>query len=380
MSITILPNGRLRAQVYDPSTAKNVSVAKILGLPRDQATWENTRKGRREAEKARERARDLLNAQHATSRPLTVGEWYERWTSDRLFETGPKGPRKPGTLIHYHGQCRLFATAHRDVPLDGVSDEIVAAWLAGGTRNGQVASLRVMFNDAASRRAGKLIHANPFERMGIAKPSRRNVAPPSIEQVWEMLAAARRLTCPSFAAWLQVACFTGMRPGELDGLERADCDMARGRIRVRQQWNARERRLASPKNDLQRTIVMPPPAREALLELPATSRWAFETPRGNHWTASARNPHWDRVRTVMGWLDAESRTCLYTATRHFCGSYLINALGMSFEDAAVQLGHTDGGDQMRRTYGHMDTGLALARLERSFEAAAHTRERKLRAV
>jgi hypothetical protein len=121
MSITILPNGRLRAQVYDPSTAKNVSVAKILGLPRDQATWENTRKGRREAEKARERARDLLNAQHATSRPLTVGEWYERWTSDRLFETGPKGPRKPGTLIHYHGQCRLFATAHRDVPLDGVS-------------------------------------------------------------------------------------------------------------------------------------------------------------------------------------------------------------------------------------------------------------------
>jgi hypothetical protein len=33
-----------------------------------------------------------------------------------------------------------------------------------------------------------------------------------------MIAHSRTLACPSFASWLQVAAFTGMRPGELDAL------------------------------------------------------------------------------------------------------------------------------------------------------------------
>jgi integrase len=87
-----------------------------------------------------------------------------------------------------------------------------------------------MFNDAASVKAGRLIDRNPFQKLGISRgKGRRDQQPPTEQKVWEIIAHARKLACPSFAAWLQVAAFTGLRPGELDALrwERIDFDRAR---------------------------------------------------------------------------------------------------------------------------------------------------------
>jgi integrase len=58
---------------------------------------------------------------------------------------------------------------------------------------------------------------------------------------------ARELTPPSFAAYLEFACVTGARPGELDALRwscvRLDADEAD----LVEQWNAKTRTFTDPK-------------------------------------------------------------------------------------------------------------------------------------
>jgi integrase len=125
--------------------------------------------------------------------------------------------------------------------------------------------LSSMFNDAASMKAGRLIARNPFEKLGISRGrGRRDQQPPSEQKAWEIIECARRLSCPSFAAWLQVAAFTGLRPGELDALRWTRVDFARERIVVAEQFNAATRKFDTPKNHLQREAPLTAHARTAL--------------------------------------------------------------------------------------------------------------------
>ncbi len=180
---------------------------------------------------------------------------------------------------------KAFAERYGEVPIAHVGDEIVADWLAGGARLGSVQALCSMFNDAASMKAGRLIDRNPFQKLGISRgKGRRDQQPPSEQQVWEIISHAHRLSSPSFAAWLQVAAFTGLRPGGA------------------------------------------PPA----------------------WEGS-----------------------LYLATRHFAGWYMVNELEMPSEDVAIALGHQNGGNLVRRLYGHRDKGRALDRIVDAYADAAN---------
>jgi integrase len=188
------------------------------------------------------------------------------------------------------------------------------------------------------------------------------------------------LTAPGFAAWLEVAAWSGMRPGELDAMRWDWVDFTTNRIYVQEQWNVKERRFTLPKNGLKRLILLTPQARAALLQAPKDGSFCFTNLRGNHWTTSSRSHHWDRVRTVMDWLDEDSRTCLYVATRHFCGWYLYNVLERPAEDVAIQLGHEDGGLLVRKLYGHRDRRMALERMENAFVSKGRESDLGLRIV
>jgi integrase len=52
--------------------------------------------------------------------------------------------------------------------------------------------------------------------------------------------------------------------------------------------------------------------------------------------------------------------------RHFCGSHLAD-LGVSAQDIAHQLGHTDGGRKAQEVYIHTYEDRARDRLRRAFE-------------
>lgn len=348
MSLSKLPSGRYRAQVYSPALGRNVSVG----------TFDT----KREAKAAREQARGEQG--NVVRQAVTVASFADRWTSDPIFERP-----KASTNIHNAERVKGFVKAYGSLPLNLVTDEVVAEWLAGGKRNGTVPALRAMFNDARSAKAGRLVDRNPFAELGLRK-SKGNAEkdPPPESVVWDLIGAARELTLPSFAAWLQVACFTGMRPGELDALRWSAVDFEAGRIRVNEQWNAGSKTFTLPKNGKRRVAVLTPPAREALLGLPrGSSAFCFLTSRGTHWTPGARAYHWNGVKAAVGYSDT-----LYLASRHFAGSYMTNTLGLGSEVVAIALGHEDGGELVRRLYGHRDRAVALEQVARAFEGAVVT--------
>ena len=359
MSVMKLPSGRWRAQVYDPAIGGNVSVSRVLGGSGTFGT-------KSEAKRARERARERMS--EPRSREVTVRAFWERWTSDPLFARP-----KESTNIHNRERTLAFVERYGDLRIDRIDDEVVAEWLAGGRRNGTVPALRAMFNDAASAKAGRTVRQNPFARLGISRgPGRRHEQPPSEEQVWKLIRCAHELASPSFAAWLQVAAFTGLRPGELDALRRTNVDLDRGRIRVVEQFNAKTRTFTLPKNGLAREAPLTEPAREAIVGLPVEGEFCFTPIRGEHWSSSSRAYHWKAVRGAAGWQGS-----LYLATRHFAGWYMVNMLELPSEDVAIALGHTDGGELVRKLYGHRDQERALDRVTAAYGRTASFTQMRL---
>lgn len=106
-------------------------------------------------------------------------------------------------------------------------------------------------------------------------------------------------------------------------------------------------------------------ARNALAGLPRASEFCFVSLRREHWTLSSRAYHWKAVRAAAGWSGS-----LYLATRHFVGWYMVNELEMSSKDVAIAVGHQDGGNLVRKLYGHRDKSRALDRIVGAYADAA----------
>lgn len=361
MSITRLPNGRLRVQVYDPATGANVSAAKVLGLPRSQSTFPGTRQGRRDAHSARERAREVLAGDGGRS--MTVSDWRDRWLSDPLFARP-----KQSTMLHNAERTKHFADQHGRLALAAVDDQVVARWLAGGKHSGTVSALRAMFNDAMSAKAGRLIRVNPFAGLGLERTrGNRDRQPPSQEQMEEMVALAWQVTPPSFAGYLEFACCTAIRPSELDALRLTAIDRRALEVHVREQWNAKTRTFTAPKYGPY-TAALVQRAIDVLDRMPreqGCDEFAFTTNRGTHYTPSSRTHHWNRVRAAAGLAD----TSLYLATRHYFGWYALNVLELPPHVVAEQLGHKDGGKLVVELYGHPDKARARRLIREAHDSA-----------
>lgn len=346
-----LPSGRWRGRVSD-GTGRQVAPHTIIGGPKTYPT-------RREAERAEDQARDQLLGRAA--RGVTVTEWQQHWTTDPLWQRPSESTNR-----HNAERTRRFAQTYGHIPIRAVDDTIVTEWLRGGRNRSTVPALRAMFNDATSGAAGRLIDRNPFANLRLpGSRGRRHRQPPHQAQAAELIAHADQLTPPSFAAYLHTAIFEGMRPGELDALAWAALDFQARTIRVERQWCAKVRKFTPPKHGVIRTIAMTEPVRERLLELPRESEFVFTTLRGTHYTPSSRNHHWNRTRCAAGLADAE----LYLCTRHHFAWYAWNVLGLAPEDIAQHLGHQDGGDLVRRLYGHFDQAKARERVRQAFAQA-----------
>lgn len=158
-----------------------------------------------------------------------------------------------------------------------------------------------------------------------------------------------------------------MRPGELDALRWERIDFDRHRIVVAQQFSAATRRFDTPKNHLRREAPLTVNARaHRPAGLPREGEFCFVSLRCEHWTPSSApttgRPS-ERPQDGRG------------ATRHFAGWYMVNELEMSSEDVAIALGHQDGGNLVRRLYGHRDKGRALDRIVGAYASAAENHPR-----
>jgi hypothetical protein len=107
------------------------------------------------------------------------------------------------------------------------------------------------------------------------------------------------------------------------------------------------------------------------LGLPRKSEFCFVSLRGEHWTPSSRAYHWKAVRAAAGWHGSP-----YLATRHFACWYMVKELEMPSEDVAIALGHQDGGNLVRRLYGHRDKRRALDRIVGAYATRAENRPKR----
>jgi len=349
-----LPSGRWRTRVRHPRTKKQVSAHAIIGGPTTYADEQDARDAENEA------ARVLATSAAAGT---TVREFWREWTTDPLWLRPAES-----TNVHNRERTQKFVHAYGDRAIRSIGDDDVAAWLKGGKNTGTVPALRAFFNDASKAQAGRLVAMNPFANLGLKQSKgRKNVQPPSMVEAERLIEIADEMTPPSFAAYLHTAIYEGIRPGEGDALRWEKLDFTPGAetLLVDEQWNVKVRKFTVPKHGVIRTIAMTEPAKERLLSLPRESEFLFTTLRGTHYTPSARSHHWNRVRAAAGLGNVD----LYTCTRHFFASYAWNVLRLTPEDIADHLGHQDGGELVRKLYGHFDSEFSRARVRQAFESA-----------
>jgi hypothetical protein len=60
---------------------------------------------------------------------------------------------------------------------------------------------------------------------------------------------------------------------------------------------------------------------------------------------------------------------LYTATRHYFGWYALNVLELPPHVIAIHFGHQDGGELVRKNYGHPDAAISRQRVRDAFRRA-----------
>lgn len=144
--------------------------------------------------------------------------------------------------------------------------------------------------------------------------------------------------------------YTGMRPGELCALHRADIDLERMEVVIQRSLDGTGQEKA-PKNGLARKIVLPPQAADAIREVPEMigSPYLFHTVRGKRLSKGTLAYFWRSIRAA--WVARGARPIDLYELRHACATMLIER-GLQVGDVAFQLGHQDGGRLVQTLYGH----------------------------
>lgn len=114
------------------------------------------------------------------------------------------------------------------------------------------------------------------------------------------------------------AAFVGVRPGELYALEREDVQGDEVVIRRSLDGTGQIKR---PKNGKERVVILPPPARLALAEVPVwvDVPWVFVTPCGRRFSKGSHLHYWRAVRAAFGRPTMDSTNCAISA-RLICWS------------------------------------------------------------
>jgi integrase len=284
---------------------------------------------------------------------MTCGEFATLWLDEY--------PRKAGaTRRTYRYGLKVFADEFARVRLADLDRVTARGWALRHPRS-NVRVVRAMFNDAIND--GLHPGPNPFANLRLEQPRGRKdliaLTRKELDELSEKALEVHGEFGAIFRAMILFAGYVGLRPGEMFALERSD--VGRDEVAIRQNLDGTGT-LKLPKNDQERVVVLPPPAREALAAVPARLDvpWLFVTASGRQFRKGSLHYYWNPVRAafVRPGMD-------FYELRHFCATHLLE-LGVSHADVAVQLGHTDGGALVMSTYGHPSEEAARERLKRAY--------------
>jgi integrase len=298
---------------------------------------------------AKAAVRDWEQARPSSS--VTVAAWRERWLLTPTW--------KESTRITNREQTKAFNAEHGRRQMVDIPRSLAREWV--GKHPSHHTALSAMFGAAVY---DDVVEVNPFWKLVRRATRKRDLRPDWLGErdIVALEQAAYVAHGPQFGAtvagMVRFAAETGVRPGELFVLTHEDIDIDKGALYVRRAASSRARVIDTPKNGQQREIVLSDRAADAALQ---AARWQgidriFSTVSGQQFWASSFSWVWKPVKAAAG-----RPTMDWYELRHYCATKLLEA-GMSEADVATQLGHTDGGELVRRVYGHPSDRAARVRL------------------
>ncbi len=364
-SIETLHTG-FRARVYagkDPITGKQTY---LRG---------ETRRHRRDAEADAERLVAAVEAERQPDQHATVAHLLDRWVEvvdHELSTAETTAGYIRRTLRPALGDMPLRKLQHRVDVLDRLYTHLRRCNQLCDGRRGEGHVCKPMTASAVRRVHAILsaalnyavawgwIERNPADYAHPPKVARRRAAPPSPEQVAQLLnmAAGRD---EEVAAFLWLAVTTGARRGELVALRWSHVDLGRGVLRLAANYVVRagQRRLKGTKTDEERLLSLDAASVQVLTDLHA-AREATLTPAGLSTPLEAfvftpdplgaRPWHPDHFTKVYRALADELGIVEPLKNlRHFNATQLL-AAGVDLRTTAGRLGHSDGGATTLRVY------------------------------
>lgn len=304
--------------------------------------------------------RDYENRPPASA--ITVAAWRDKWLAT------PKW--KESTRRHNEERTLAFEKAHGKDRLADINRTVAREWIE--KHPSSHGALSAMFGAALyedDERGDSLLRSNPFARLVRKTQAKRDLQPDWLRA--EGIAALERAAiraCGDFgkqaAAMIRFAAETGVRPGELFALEWTDL---RGEtLLIRQAIDSKSGVIGTPKNGKAREVFLSPDARASvsLLDPRLGIPYVFPTPLGVPFRTGSWGYYWRQIRAA-----AEVSSMEFYELRHYCATRLLER-GVSDADVAHQLGHTDGGELVRKVYGHPSSRSAIERLRRGYGEAA----------
>lgn len=312
-----------------------------------------------------------------TNRHTTVRGFWERWTDVDDPRWGVRhSKRGADTYTIYASRTRAFVEMFGDRQIAAITPADVIAYRATGAQS-QLPTVSLLFKDAIrdglrtdnpAADAGREAKSNANKRRESERERRET---PSRAVIDEMLTRATAPGYPrAFYGWLLTGVRTGLRGGELDGMqwEYLDDDV----YRVRKQLHYRSGKLVAPKHNSHREILLPP---DVMAEIQTAREESIGSPFiwtnsfGDPWREDARSRWWHwcvdggpTLRSIVG------GATMYQATRHHWADYALNTLLMPVHLIAKLYGHRDGGKTLLAHYASPDNDRAILELRRAHDA------------
>lgn len=350
-------NGRRPVYVYDPAKRRKVYV------------------GARDTLKEAKRleAQAILDLQRPTETPRMTCEMY---VNEWLEEKHGPGTRRPALTTYRNNQYMIkrFLKEFGSREMQSIGRREALRW-AREQPHGVQRTVAAMFNDAFD---DEIVEDNPFKQRGNSEGRGRKDIHPLTEAEVTRLGEIALGMYGAFGkvvkAWILFAAWTGARPGEMWKLEWDHIDFETNRFRVKR---------VKGKKQTDFNVLLPAPAREALLDMGRGHGQVFRTVNGKPMNKGNAGYYWRPVRMLFeAELDEWRRDQLRAGRddidlydlRHFCGSLLADR-GLNEFDISYQLGNSP--QVCREYYVHPHEDRTQDRLEMAFSLAAEGEMRRL---
>jgi integrase len=306
---------------------------------------------RREAEQVLSRLLvEVDEGRHAAAAPMTFGELLDRWLASKKLAV------ELTTWGSYEWIARTYlrpalgerkVASLRPIELDAVYADLSDRGLS--PRTVRICHTVIRQSLEQARRWG-LIARSPAVDASPPRQVRREVTPPTVEQVRALIDAARA-DDPGFATYLWVLAATGCRRGEACALRWSDLDLDAGEVRIRRSIaNAggrvyekatkthQSRRLALDLATVDELRTHRRRMRERALALGvalALDAYVFSDPEGSPWRPDVCTNRFGRLRESLGLSSVRLHDL-----RHFVASVLGDG-GLPIATISTRLGHRD---------------------------------------